>query len=66
MLQGRHFETGEQLLSGIPYPLGTLEKVTLERVFFEWMERLATYISINGEHVGGDEQQVRDWECFIR
>jgi hypothetical protein len=55
MLQGRHFETGEELLSGILDLLGIAEIVTLERGFLEWMERLAKCISTNGEDVGGDE-----------
>jgi hypothetical protein len=55
MPQGRHFETGEELLAAILDLLGTIEKVTLETVFFEWMERLAKCISTNGEYVGGNE-----------
>jgi hypothetical protein len=55
MLQGRHVETEEKLLAAILDLLGILEKLTLERVFLEWMEMLAKCISTNGEYVGGDE-----------
>jgi hypothetical protein len=58
MLQGRHFETGEELLAAIRDLLDTTEKVTLERVFLEWMERLAKSISISGEYVGGDANRL--------
>jgi hypothetical protein len=34
---------------------GANEKVTLEKVFLEWMDRLAKSISTNGADVGGDE-----------
>jgi hypothetical protein len=55
MLQGCHFETGEGLLAATPALLDTIEKVTLERVFLEWMERLTKCLSTNGEYMGGDE-----------
>jgi hypothetical protein len=32
---------------------GTIEKVTLQRVFFEWMEKLRRCLDTNGEYVGG-------------
>jgi hypothetical protein len=31
----------------------SIEKVTLQRVVLEWMERLRRYIDTSGEHVGG-------------
>jgi hypothetical protein len=55
MLQGRHFETGEGLLATILTLLDTIEPVTLERVFLEWMGRFTKCLSTNGEYVGGDE-----------
>jgi hypothetical protein len=55
MLQGRHFETGDDFLAARMELTNTIEKATLERVFLEWMERLGKCISANGEHVGGDE-----------
>jgi hypothetical protein len=66
VLQGRHFETGEELLGAILDLLRTIQKVTVARVFLEWMERLAKCISTNDEYVGGDESKNRDWGCFIR
>jgi hypothetical protein len=56
----------EELFAAIRDLLDTIEKATLERVFLEWMERLAKCISSNGEDVGGDEERVTDWECFVR
>jgi hypothetical protein len=55
MLRGRHFETGEELWAAIRDLLGTIEKVTLARVFLKWMEGLAKSIRTSGEYVGGDE-----------
>jgi hypothetical protein len=55
MLQGRHFETGEWLLAAMLALLDIIEKITLKRVFLEWMERLIKCLSTNGEYVGGDE-----------
>jgi hypothetical protein len=60
MLQTRHFETGEELLAATPDLLDTMEKVTLERVFLESMERLEKNIRTNGESVGGYEEKVTD------
>jgi hypothetical protein len=42
-------------LAAILALLYTIEKVTLERVFLEWMEKLIKCLSTNGEYVGGDE-----------
>jgi hypothetical protein len=39
-LQGQHFEDGDQLFDAIMALTKTFEKVNLQRVFFEWMERL--------------------------
>jgi hypothetical protein len=39
-LQRQHFETGEELLAEIRDLLSTIEKVTLERVFLEWMDHV--------------------------
>jgi hypothetical protein len=54
-LHGGHFETGEGLLAAILALLDTIEKVTLEMVFLQWMERLTKCLSTNDEYVGGDE-----------
>jgi histone-lysine N-methyltransferase SETMAR len=52
-LQGQQFEDGHQLFNAVMTVTGAIEKVTLQRVFFEWMERLRRYIDTNGEYVGG-------------
>jgi histone-lysine N-methyltransferase SETMAR len=51
--QGQHFEDGDQLFDPIIALTGTIEKLTLQRVFLEWMERLRRFIDTNGEYVGG-------------
>jgi hypothetical protein len=53
ILQGQHFEDGDQLFDANTALTGTIEKVTLQRVFLEWMERLRRCIDTNGEYVGG-------------
>jgi hypothetical protein len=52
-LQGQHFKDGDQLFDAIMALTGTFAKVTLQRVFLEWMERLRRHIDTNGEYVGG-------------
>jgi hypothetical protein len=52
-LQGQHFTDGDQLFDAIMAVTGTIEKVTLQRVFLEWMERLRRWIDTNGEYIGG-------------
>jgi hypothetical protein len=52
-LQGQHFEDGDQLFDAIMALTGTIEKVILQRVFLEWMERLRRCIDTNDEWVGG-------------
>jgi hypothetical protein len=55
MFQERHFETGDEHFAVIIDLTNTIEKVTLDKVFLEWMDRLAKYIRTNGDYVGGDE-----------
>jgi hypothetical protein len=50
--QGQHFENEDQLFDAIMALTGTIEKVTLQRVFLEWIERLRRCIDINDEYVG--------------
>jgi hypothetical protein len=52
-LQGQHFEDGDQLLDAIMAVTGTIEKVTLQRVLLERMERLRRCIDTNNEYIGG-------------
>jgi hypothetical protein len=48
-LQGQHFEDGDQLFDAIMALTRTIEKVALQRVFPEWMERLRRCIDSNDE-----------------
>jgi hypothetical protein len=49
-LAGLWFEDSDQLLAAVEGVLEGIEKVTLQAVFLEWMDRLKKYITINGEH----------------
>jgi histone-lysine N-methyltransferase SETMAR len=51
-LQRRDFEDGDQLFDAVLSLAGTIEKVTLQRVFGEWMEKLRKCIDTKSEHVG--------------
>jgi hypothetical protein len=55
MLQRRHFKAENSLFGPIMDLSGANEKVTLERVFLEWMDKLAKCLSANGDDVGADE-----------
>jgi hypothetical protein len=55
VLQGRHFEKRYQLFAAITHLMGSIEKVTLERVLLEWMDRLAKCLSPNGDFLGEHE-----------
>jgi transposase len=52
-LQGQHFEDEDQLFDAIMALTETIKKVTLTRVFLEWMERLSRWIDTNGEYIEG-------------
>jgi hypothetical protein len=51
LFRGESFETG-QVLSAVNNLLRSLEKLTLTRVFLEWMRRLERYIDTDGDYVG--------------
>jgi hypothetical protein len=51
LLAGQEFPDGETLFREINVFLGGIEKVTLENVFLEWMERLRRCINTDGEYV---------------
>jgi hypothetical protein len=51
LLAGQEFPDGESLLRAINAILGGVEKVTLENVFLDWMERLRRCINTGGEYV---------------
>jgi hypothetical protein len=40
----------DQLLAAVEGVLEGIEKVTLQAVFLEWMDRLRKYIATNGEY----------------
>jgi hypothetical protein len=49
-LAGLSFEDADQLLAAVEGVLKGIEKVTLQTVFLEWMDRFRNYIATNGEH----------------
>jgi hypothetical protein len=49
-LAGLSFEVADQLLAAVEGVLEGTEKVTLQVVFLEWMDRLRKCIAINGEY----------------
>jgi hypothetical protein len=48
-LAGLLFEDGYQLLAVVEGILESIEKVTLQVVFLEWMDRSRKCIAVNGE-----------------
>jgi histone-lysine N-methyltransferase SETMAR len=49
-LAGLSFEDADQLLAAVEAVLEGIEKVTLQAVFLEWMDRLRNCIASNGEY----------------
>jgi hypothetical protein len=49
-LTGLSFEDADQLLAAVEGALEGIEKMTLQRVFLEWMDRLRKCIAANGEY----------------
>jgi hypothetical protein len=49
-LAGLSFEDADQLLEAVEGVLECIEKVTLQVVFLESMDRLRKYIATNGEY----------------
>jgi hypothetical protein len=47
---GLSFEDADQLLTAVEGVLGGIEKVTLQAVFLEWMDRFRKCIAVNGEY----------------
>jgi hypothetical protein len=47
---GLLFKDADQLLAAVEGVLDGIEKVTLQAVFLEWMDRLKKYIATNGEY----------------
>jgi hypothetical protein len=51
-LAGLSFEDADQLLAAEEGVLEGIEKVTLQMIFLEWMDRLKKCIAPNGEYNG--------------
>jgi hypothetical protein len=49
-LAGLSFEDADQLLEAVEGALQSIEKVTLQAVFLEWMDRLRKYFTTNVEY----------------
>jgi histone-lysine N-methyltransferase SETMAR len=49
-LAGLSFEDADQLLAAVEGSLEGIEKLTLQAVFLEWMDRLRKCIATNGEY----------------
>jgi histone-lysine N-methyltransferase SETMAR len=49
-LAGLSFEDVDQLLAAVEGVLESIEKVTLQTVFLEWMDRFRKCIATNGEY----------------
>jgi hypothetical protein len=47
---GLSFEDADQFLAAVEGVLESIEKVTLQVVFLEWMDRLRKYLASNGEY----------------
>jgi hypothetical protein len=50
LLAGQEFPDGEALLRGMNAIFGGIEKVTLENVFLEWMERPLRCLDTDGDY----------------
>jgi histone-lysine N-methyltransferase SETMAR len=46
---GLSFEDADQILASLEHILEGIEKVTLQAVFLEWIDRLKKCITVNGE-----------------
>jgi hypothetical protein len=49
-LTGLSFEDADQLFAAVEGVPEGIDKVTLQAVFLEWMDRLKKYIATNGEY----------------
>jgi hypothetical protein len=63
-LAGQEFPDGEALVPVINAILSGIEKVTSERVFLEWMERLRRRIETGGESVNQTISSCQE-NCII-
>jgi hypothetical protein len=59
------FEDADQLLSAVERVLEGIEKVTLQTVFLEWMDRSRKCIATNGEYTESAQINVIEEWSFI-
>jgi hypothetical protein len=59
------FEDADQLLAAVEDVLEGIEKVTLQTVFLEWMDRLRKCIATNGEYTESAQINVIEESSFI-
>jgi hypothetical protein len=64
-LQRQQFEDGDQLFEAIMALTRTIEQVSLQREFLEWMVSSRRCIDTNGEYVCVPNRTVKRGECFI-
>jgi hypothetical protein len=64
-LAGLSFEDADRLLAAVEGVLEALEKVTLQAVFLEWMDRLRKYIAIDWEYTEPAQIKVIEEWSFI-
>jgi hypothetical protein len=64
-LAGLSFEDTDQLLAAVEGVLEEIEKVTLQAVFLEWMDRLRRSIATNGEYTEEAQMNVIEEWGFI-
>jgi hypothetical protein len=59
------FEDADQLLAAVENILEDIEKVTLQAVFLEWMDRLRKCIATNGEYTESAQIKIIEEWSFI-
>jgi hypothetical protein len=65
-LAGLSFEDAYQLLAAVESVRKGIEKVTLQAVFLEWMNRLRKYVTTNGEYTESAQINViEDWTFIL-
>jgi hypothetical protein len=64
-LAGLSFEDADQLLAGVEGAIEGIEKMTLQAVFLEWMDRLRKCIVTNGEYIESAQINVIEAWSFI-
>jgi hypothetical protein len=65
MSPGLSFEDADHLFAAVESVLEGIEKVTLQAVFLEWMDRLRKWIATNGEYTESAQINVIEEWSFI-